>query len=890
MIHWLRRLLPRHSTYQNEIAEEITYHLEEKTKALIAGGMTPEAARAQAEREFGSVSDAKHELADIDRRYARALQARAWRTDLAGDLRQGFRVFRRSPGFSLLLLLIVALAIGANSASFTVLRATLVHGLPYAEPERIVHLWETGKGTEDGTSGVHRSEASYPDFLDWREQATAFSALEGYDPTNITIASAEGATMRPGANVTPGFFDLLGVEPVLGRMFRPEEDAPERLPIAILSYAAWQNRFGGSSAVLDSSLLLDGARYSVIGVLPAGFHFAAIGDADVWMLLDADATRRSLRFNHWLRVIGRLNDGVSLERAQSELSQVMGRLATQYPETNEGRDAVVVPVRDEFLGGVQPVLVALFVAMGLVLLIACANIAGLLLARALGREQEIQVRTALGASRWRLARQLIMESLIFTLLGSAIGIVLGQVGLRAVLGALPPGVLDHLPALRNSHLDWTVLGYTALIATLTAFAFGLGPILHAVRSDRSVISTSHRATGNRGLHRLRDVLVAGEIALTLVLLAGTALVGRSLVALLQVELGFNVERVVTARVALGGPEYATDAANQRFFEQLVSEVKEQPQMTSVGAISQLPLNGGGTSSLLLRGAPDVPLPERPVAILRTVVGDYFPTVGIPVVQGRVFTPDDDSTTQRAMVVSQALAQELDSGGNVVGRHVSFFFNPDVAWEIIGVVGDVRTGALEVEPPPTAYLSHLQAADNRMSLVIRTDLEEDRVGQQVRAIVTTLDPTIPVYSAGSLGDIVNNAPAVATRRIPFTLLGIFAGSALLLAVVGLYGIVSYSVARRTRELGIRMALGAAPGQILWSVLRYGGALALGGTAAGIVVAIGLSRFLRGLLYGVGPLDLAAYGGSAALLILVTLIATWIPARRATRVDPSVALRD
>ena len=888
MIRWIRRLLPLHATYQNEIAEEIAYHLEERTRALVAGGMTPAAARAQAEQEFGSVTQATNEISSIDRRHARALQARAWRTDVAGDLRQGFRIFRRSPGFSLLLLVIIALAIGANSASFTVLRATLVKGLPYADPDRIVHLWEIGAGTDNGT-GANRSEASYPDFVDWRAQATAFAALEGYDQTNITIATPEGAVMTQGAYITPGFFDLLGVQPVLGRSFRPEENAPGGLPLAILSYATWQNRFGGSAAVLDSSLVVDGTNVSVIGVLPAGFHFAPIGDADLWMPL-RPGPRVDFRFNHWLRVIGRLEDGASLDRAQAELSQIMGRLASQYPETNQGRDAVVVPVREEFLGGAEPVLVALFVAMGLVLLIACANIAGLLLARALGREQEIQVRTALGATRWRLARQLMIESLIFTTLGAILGIGLGQVGLRSVIGALPAGVLDHLPALRGSGLDWAVIGYTALIAAFTALAFGLGPIIHAVASDRAVISTSHRATGNRGLYRLRDLLVVGEIALTLVLLAGTALVGRSLASLLQVELGFRVYQVVTARVALAGPEYATNEANQRFFEQVIAEVGSLPQVSAVGSVSQLPLNGGGTNSLLLKGGPAVALPDRPVAVTRLVAGDYFGTVGIPLVSGRAFTSRDDSLAPRSMVVSRALAEALVPGGKVLGRQVSFFATPNVNWEIIGVVEDVRTGSLEAAPPPTAYLSHLQSADNRMSLVIRTASDPDGITRQVREIVRGLDPSIPVYATGRLADIVNDAPAVATRRVPFTLLSIFAGSALLLAIVGLYGIVSYNVARRTRELGIRMALGAAPGQILRGVLRYGIGLALAGTVAGIALAMALSRFLRGLLFGVGPLDIAAYAGSAALLILVTMVATYLPARRATRVDPSIALRE
>jgi predicted permease len=889
MIRWIRRLLPRHASYQSEIHEEIIFHIEERTRALMAQGVDPAAAKRQAEQEFGNVATAREELAEIDRRQAATEDARAWRTDLAGDFRQGFRVFRRSPGFSLLLLAILALAIGANSASFTVLRAALVKGLPYAQPEQLVHLWETTPEGGDAGGEVHRTEASWPDFADWREQSTVFERLEGYDQTNLAIASSSGVTMRQGSYVTPGFFALLGVRPILGRDFTAEDDIPGGPAITLISYGLWQNRFGGSVAVLDSSLVLDGVSTRIVGVLPAGFHFAPIGDAEVWMPMDPSEGRRELRFNHWIRVIGRLKPGASVERAQAEMSQIMGRLATEYAETNQGRDAVVIPLRDELLGKVQPVLVALFVAMGLVLLIACANIAGLLLARAIGREQEIQVRAALGASRWRIARQLIVESLIFAVLGGILGTVLGQAGMRWVLTELPQGLLDRLPALQASRLDGAVLGYTALIAAVTGIGFGLGPIVHALGTNRSV-TASIRTTGHRGMRRLRDALIIGEIALTLVLLAGTALVGRSLFSLLTQELGFRTEQIYTTRIALGGPAYDDPAVPRRFFAQLVSQVSEIPEVRSVGAVSQLPLNGGGTSTLHLEGTEEKPAAERPEATTREVAGDYFQTMGIPLVRGRLFASTDDWSAPRAMLVSETLAQILDPAGDVLGRSVRFHAFPQITWEIVGVVADVRTGALDAAPPPTLYFHLPQSFQNRMSLVIRTALPDARLAELVRDLVTSLDPSVPVYASGKLSAVVSDAPAVAARRVPFVLLSIFAGSALILAIVGLYGVVSYSVASRTRELGIRMALGAAPSQIRWSVLRYGSMLAVMGTLLGIVIAMGLSGMLRDLLFGVGPLDLVAYGGAALLLVLVTVVASLVPAHRATRVDPAITLRE
>lgn len=882
MICWLKRVLPRWHGTEREIEEELSFHLEQRTGDLIARGATPEDARHTAEREFGDVAAARSELTRIDQRAGNRQQRSAWWADLQGDLRFGIRMLARAPGFSILLILTLALAIGANTATFTVLRAALLRGLPYAEPHQLVHLWEN--------KGDDRSEASYPDFLDWKAQSRSFTDLAGYNQGDVVVTRTDGAEFRSSGRATSGFFDVLGVAPVLGRSFHADEDLPDGGPAVILSNAYWSNHFGGNPSVLDSTLTIDGRSLRIIGVLPASFHFAPLGEIDLWLTLGRSADTRSQRYNHWVNVIGRLKSGVTREEAESDLGPIMARLATEYPSSNQGRSAQVVSLRDEFLGTVRQVLLGLSLAMAIVLLIACSNIVSLLLARALGREQEMGIRTALGASRWRLLRQLLVENVVLIALGCVLGLAVAFAGVKLVIGALPESLLSHLPYLRSASVDRAALGYTALLAAGTALALGLGPIIHALRGDGGgLVGRGPRATASGGLLRIRDGLIVAEVALTLVLLTGTALVGRSLVALLRLDLGYVPERVLAARLNLAGPRYQEQAARQQIFTSALERVRALPGVISAGAINTLPLNGGNTNTFKIEGEPELDPSSRLEAASRAVSEDYFTTLGVPLVAGRFLDRQDDSTHPTTVVLNAALAQRLFPSGSPLGRRLRFYAFPDYVFDIVGVVGDVRTGSLEEAPPPTIYFSHLQYPAPRMSLVIRSPLEPVALAGQVRSLVRGLDPGVPVYDVESLSAKVESASAVAARKVPLILLGAFAGAALLVAMVGLYGVVSFNVARRSREFGIRQALGAAPSQVRRMVLREGTLLAGLGILIGGVLSLGLNRLMQNMLFGVGPGDPVAFLSAAGLMALVTLVASDLPARRATRIEPTVALR-
>ncbi|HJR62685.1 MAG TPA: ABC transporter permease, partial [Gemmatimonadaceae bacterium] len=685
------------------------------------------------------------------------------------------------------------------------------------------------------------------------------------------------------------FFDLLGVRPVLGRTFGAGEDLPGGTRVVVLSHGYWQRQFDGDPRAVGRAIDVNGQPYTIIGVLPADFHFAPIGEAVLWMPLDASAEQRGQRFNHWVNVVARVADGITIDASRADLSAVMSALVREYPETNAGRGVLVVPLRDEMVGEVRPVLLALLGAVGLVLLIACANVAGLLLARAMARGREMAVRTALGAGRGRLVRQLVTESLVMALAGGALGLWVAGVGVRIVLAAFPESVLDEMAYLRDVSVDGRMLALTAVVALVTGIAFGLAPALQASRPNASdLIRQGSRATSPGDRARLRDVLVTSEIALTLVLLVGAGLLARSVGELMRIDPGFDAARVLTMRVSLSGPAYDSSSAQQQFFEELVERVRVLPGVERVGAASHVPLNGGGTNTLRVEGQPEPDRARRPEATLRGVAGDYFAALRVPLIEGRVLSSRDDERSPYAVMIDQSLARRLFPGGRALGGRLRFYAFPDSTWEIVGVVGDVRTVSLDV-PAPTIYYSHLQAAENRMSLAVRTTDHPAALAGAVRRVVTALDPSLPVYAISTMEQQITSTPAVAARRYPLVLIGAFAAAALVLAVVGIYGVIAYDVAQRTRELGIRIALGATSADIIRLVLRHGALLALTGIALGTVIALALSRSIVSVLYGVRTTDPITYAAVAIVLAAVAIAATLIPAHRATRVDPANVMR-
>ena len=873
------------------IADEIAFHLDTRVRDLVARGVAERDARAIALREFGDVSAAQAELAHIDRRILGRARRAEWWADIRRDVVVSVRSLARQPALTAAILITLALGIGANAAIFSVVQSALLAPLPYDRPERLVHLWQTRSLAND------RNETSYPDFIDWRTSTRTFAGLEGYDPTNVTISIGDVPARIQGGRVTSGFFTLLGVHVSLGRAFVDGEDVPGAPRVVVISDRLWRRQYGGDPQVIGRTLAIDNVPYEIVGVLPERFHFAPIGVTDIWVPLDRSADTRADRFDQWLNVVARLRDGVTPDEAARDLALVMRRLASQYPKTNAGRGAIVVPLRDEIVGDVRPLLLLLSGAVTLVLVIACANVAGLLLARSISRSRELAIRTALGASRARLVGQMLTESTLLSVVGGALAIWIATAGARVLVAAIPAGMRSGMPYWENVRLDTTTLFYTMAVAVITGLLFGLAPAITASRA--SVTDLLRR--GGRGISggrtRLRDVLVAGEIALTIVLLVGTGLLARSLRELLRVNAGFDAGQVMTARIALAGPRYANDEALRRFFSDVLARVAAAPGVDAVGAVSNLPLGGGGTSAFRVSGLPEPSMSGRPEATMRAVAGDYFGAMRIRVLDGRAFTMRDDSAAPPVIVINESFAKQLLGVGRVVGARLRFYHFPEREWEVVGVVADVKTSRLDVAAPPTVYYSQLQAPENRMSLAIRLacrsgpssgSCSETAVAAVVRRAVAESDPNVPVYGVATMEQQLVDSPAVFARRYPLLLVGLFAATALVLAVVGLYGVISYSVAQRAREFGIRAALGASPRAIRESVLRRAAVVAGVGMLVGVPSALASTGAMRGMLFGVKAADPLTYVGACGLLGAVALVASWIPARRATRVDPRIAL--
>ena len=806
---------------------------------------------------------------------------------LLRDVRYAARTLLRQPGFTLVAVLTLALGIGANTAIFSVIDAALLRSLPYREPGRLVHLWETKRSRD-----FEQREASYPDFLDWRAQsAEVFEGLAGYTSRPFTLADAGEATRARGAAVTANFFDLLGVNAVAGRTFVAGEDGPQAKRVAVISHGLWQRRFGGERATVGREVTLDGQAYTIVGVLPADFNFALLGDADVWTPLAPTPDVASRRYMHWLKVIGRLKQGVNLEGAQAHLATVASRVERDDPGAHAGVGLRAVPLQEEFVGPVRPVLFVLLGAVGFVLLIACTNVANLLLARSAARQKEVAIRAALGASRWRVVRQLLTESVLLSLAGGAAGLVLALWGVDLLVAAIPAAQLAQMPYLQRLSLDRDVLLFACGLSLLTGVLFGLTPALSASRTDlQGALKEGGRSTVSRGSRRLRDLLVVAEVALALMLLVGAGLLMKSLVLMLKVDPGFDTRGLLTMRVALPPSRYNEDAKAARFYDEMLRRVAAVPGVRGAALTSNLPLaNEGGTGMPQVVGR-STPASELTEAHLRTVSANYFEVLGLPVVKGRAFAERDDATAPPVLLVNKTFAERVFPGEDAVGHRVTFKFTGERSLEIVGVVGDEKVTSLDARTTPVIYFHARQGPDSSAALVLRTDAADPlALAPSVRAAVRALDPEVPVFAVQTLEQMVAGSRAAFMRRYPAYLTGVFACVALLLALVGIYGVVSYAVAQRTHEIAVRVALGARTRDVLRLVLGHGLLLALGGIALGAAGALALTRLISGLLFGVSAADPTVYGLVALLLAAVALLACLVPARRATKVDPMVALR-
>jgi predicted permease len=868
------RLLMGRRAFEQELEDEMRFHLEMEAKKHEERGLSPEAARALAEREFGRVERYKDEVRDV--------RGITWMDDVSRDVRFALRTLRKSPAFALIAVLCLALGIGANAAIFSVVDAVLLSPLPYSEPARLARLFET-MPARDGMRG----SVSWANYLEWSEQMKGFSGLAAYTIQSKNLSGAEGAERLEAVASTANLFDVLGVQPRLGRGFLPEEGARGAAPVVVLREGLWQRRFAANPSIVGQTLTLDGQPYTVIGVMPEKVRFPAASQVDIFIPLARPADVNEQRGYHFLSVVGRLSEGVTLEAASSELRQVARRLEEAYPQHQTGRSALAVPLAESVVGRVRPALLMLLGAVGLVLLIACANVANLLLARAASRRQEVAIRLALGASRARIIRQMLVEGLLLSLGGALLGLLLAVWG----LSALETLVQSALPLVGGIPLHGRVFAFLLLVATGSAVLFGLVPALQATRGDlrSGLTGAGMRAPGSGSHQRFRSGLVVAEIALSLILLVGAGLLMRDFVTLLNTEPGLDASNVLTAHLPVPAGKYAGDQLGPRLLEQVLERTRNLPGVKSAGFINVLPIQRAGLNgSYTVDGEPPPAQGQEPMAEWRFTSPEFFRSLGIPLLAGRDFTDQDGREKELVIIINQALARRHFPGQSAVGRRISL--NNETA-TIVGVVGDVRQAGLDREPLAEIHLpyNHFRFGEwiDDVTLVVKTHVSPTSMTAVLRETVRSVDADQPLYQVLTMEEVIGGS--VAARRLNLMLLGTFALIALVLATAGLYGVISYLVAQRTREIGIRVALGARTRDVVWLVMRQGGRLTAVGIAVGIAGALGLSRVMESLLYGVSPRDPLTLGALAAFLGGVALMATWLPARRAARVDPVIAIK-
>ena len=802
------------------------------------------------------------------------------------DLRFALRSLRKRPGFSLVVMLTLALGSGANTAIFSVVNAVLLSPLPYGAPERLVALFAKSE-----QRNLSQRPLSYPNFQDWRAQNQSFEHLAAVRGESFSLTDKGEPERVNGVRVSTNILSLLGVKPALGRDFLPEEAEPGKATVALIGYGLWQRRYAGDPHILGQAVTLEGRTCTIIGVLPAWLKYPGLNvppaGAEVWIPLLPLPSEMNRSFAN-MRIIGKLKPGVSLTQAQADLNVVATRLEHQYPNDNTNLGAELLPLREVLTGGVRLGLWILLGAVGCVLLIACVNVANLLLARAAGRQAETAIRTALGASRWRVMRQLLVECLLLSLGGGLLGLLLAAQSL-AMLRQTKAG---NIPRLEEISINGRVLAVTLLISCLAALLFGLLPALQATRVQLVEMLKDGRkgALGGALNRRVLNGLVVAEIALALVLLVGAGLLIRSFRAVSEVDPGFNPHNVLTLSVPLPQADYPDQATQHRYYENALARVNAVPGVQAAAAVFRLPLTGFATVSFTAQGQP-VPPGSEPVADYRVISFNYFQTLGVPLLQGRAFTEHDTVDAADAVIVNQELAARFWPNENPVGKRLQLALEKTRWREVVGVVGNAKLSGLDAKVDPAIYVPLGQNtwpnALRSSFLVIRTNAEPQSLAVAVRQALRTVDPALAITQVRTFAEIIDET--LAPRRFNMALLLVFAAVAGVLAAIGIYGVMSYRVAQRTNEIGLRLALGARDTDILKLVINDGARLTVAGVALGVAGAYGLTRLMTGLLYGVSALDPLVFVAVALLAALVALAATYLPARRAASVSPVTALR-
>jgi putative ABC transport system permease protein len=865
------RALVQRDVVLEDIDEEMRSHIEMETEANRGRGMTLNEARLAAVKSFGNVGSVRDQAYEV--------RGGGFIETFWQDLRYSGRMLLKYPAFTLIAVLTLTFGIGANTAIFSIVNAVLLRPFPYRVPEQLVTVGE----------GVAGGSVSYPNFVDLRNQTTTFesvSAVRGNENYNF-IGAAEPERLQ-GRIVSAGFFSLLGTPLLLGRDFVNEDDRPGATPTVVLSYGFWSRRFGNDPNIVGKQITLNNQSYTIVGVTAQNFQYGL--DADVTVPIGLSAERFKARGSDpGSGVVARLKPNVSQQQAEADSNVIYARLEKQYPDTNTGRRAFLMSVHDNFVGDVRQPLLILFGSVGLVLLIACANVANLLLVRSSTRKREISVRVALGASRSRIIRQLLTESLMLAVIGAVLGIILAYWGTSFIAHQLPGGI----PRLNEANVDFRVLAFTFGVSLITGLLFGLAPAVQASRLNLTDALKEGDRGASGGRQRLRSLLVICEVALTLTLLVGAGLLVQSFRRVLQVDPGFKPQNLLMMQVSVNNPDGKLIAS---FFEQLQENVRHLPGVKSVAVSNGLPLGVANHPIFIIPGRP---LPEKgrePSGIRYTVSPDYFQTMGIELIKGRLFNAQDRPDTPAVVIIDEALAEQHFQNEDPLGKRLAQSTSGTPSYEIVGVVRHVEHDNLDGRGirTPQFYFDFNQVSPDRLTgivrrinLLTRTDLEPATLAPAVRGQIAALNKDQAVFNVTTMEKIV--AQSVAPRRFSMLLLTVFAFIALVLASIGIYGTMSYAVSQRTREIGLRMTLGAQRENVLRMVIGQGMKLAVVGVALGVVASLALTRTMKSLLFGISATDPATFVSIAFLLLLVALLACWFPARRATKVDPMVALR-
>jgi putative ABC transport system permease protein len=799
---------------------------------------------------------------------------------LIQDFRYSFRVLRRTPGFTAVIILTLALGIGATTGMFSVVSAILLRPLPFDNADQLMVVW----GTQPQ---LNKAPVSPANFLDVKRRNNVFDRIGAFQATSFNLTGASDPLRLRGAVVTADVLPLLGINTAAGRGFLPEEGRPDNNQVTMLSYDLWQRSFGADPHIVGQKLTLNNKSYTVIGVLPAKLQF--LSWAELWVPLSFTAEQENLRETHTLNVIARLKPAISLEQAQAEMNSITTQLQQEYPQANTGIGLRLVPLREQLVGDIRPVLLVLLGVVCFVLLIACANVANLLLSKAALRQKEIGIRLALGASRWRVIKQLLTESALFSLVGGLLGLLIAFGGVKLLIAFGP----SNIPRLTEIGIDTSVLGFTLVLSLFTSVIFGLVPALQASRPGLTESLKEGGRSSASGVYsqRHRMLLVISEVALALLLSIGAGLMVRSFLSVQSISPGFDPEHVLSLRITLPISKYSAEHQRVSFFQEFLEQVKTLPGVQSAGAVNDLPLAGPGSStSFSIKGRPREG--QNPLTEYRIITPDYFRAMNIPLLSGRTFNEMDDEKHQGVIIINETMSRHFFPNQNPIGNHLALSGPPDER-EIVGVVQDVKDYGLDAEVKPESYIPYSQGGPSylkytSLTVVIRAPVAPEPLLAAVRDKVRSIDKDQSIYNIKPMQTVLSDS--VSQRLFNMSLISIFSVVALILAAIGIYGVIAYSVAQRTHEIGIRMALGAKQRDVLWLVVSQGMIQALIGVAIGLGAAFTLTRVMSSLLYGISPLDPATFAGLSILLLLVALMASYLPARRAARINPIGALRD